>query len=308
MGYQLRRLVAWHGRAKGWARVLVNEIADMVRDEDPTGPAWPGIARLTRMMGCDSRTVRRAIQDAVKAGDINCVAKVGAPNRYTLTPELLSLCQGGQPDSTVTVSPHPGQPDRGVLSESQGGTVTVSPEPQLNHKRTTTQPQVDAGDETETDVGPIPFSDPDPFTKAARAAGIGSQTSKRAKVAKQRAAEKFDLGELENAPAIRVHRDVCGVRPLTREQAEQIVASVNGDAETMWRDNLTFWMAKEYHADSIDRQLDRLETERKRARAKAAMPDQGAPAERHNPYALPDTFDAVRREIARRAALRGETV
>ena len=128
------------------------------------------------------------------------------------------------------------------------------------------------------------------------------------KSAKQRAAEKFDLGELENAPAIRVHRDVCGVRPLTREQAEQIVASVNGDAETMWRDNLTFWMAKEYHADSIDRQLDRLETERKRARAKAAMPDQGAPAERHNPYALPDTFDAVRREIARRAALRGETV
>ncbi len=306
MGYQLRRLVAWHGRAKGWARVLVNEIADTIRDEDPTGPAWPGIARLTRMMGCDSRTVRRAVQDAVKVGDIKCLAKVGAPNRYTLTPELLSLCQGGQPDSTVTVSPLPGQPDRGVLSQSQGGTVTVSPEPQLNHKRTTTEPQVDAGDET--DIGPIPFSDPDPFTKAARMAGIGSQPSRRSKVAKERAAEKFDLGDLENAPAIKVHRDVCGIRPLTREQAEQIVASVNGDAETIWRDNLTFWMAKEYHADSIDRQLDRLATERKRIKAKAALPAQDAPAERRNPYALPDIIDGAREILRQRALARGETV
>lgn len=304
----MRRLVAWHGRAKGWARVLVNEIADMVRDEDPTGPAWPGIARLTRMMGCDSRTVRRAVQDAVKAGDINCVAKVGAPNRYTLTPELLSLCQGGQPDSTVTVSPHPGQPDRGVLSESQGGTVTVSPEPQLNHKRTTTQPQVDAGDETETDIGPIPFSDPDPFTKAARAAGIGSQTSKRAKVAKQRTAEKFDLGELENAPAIRVHRDVCGYVPMTPEQARQVVSGVNGCAETTWRDNLTFWMAEGYRADSIEKQLDRHEKEGKRIKARAAMPS--APSHQNGGHknAKPWTAEGAMEILRARAAARGETI
>ena len=270
MGYQLRRLVAWHGRAKGWAHAVVNEIADMVRDDDPTGPAWPGIARLSRVLGCDSRTVRRAIQEAVKAGDIKCEAKSGAPNRYTLTPKLLSLCQGGQPDSTANVSPLPGQPDRGVLSESPGGTVTLTPEPQENHKGTTNQPPVVA--DIGNDTGPIPFSEPDSFTRAARRAGIGSQPSKRVAVAKQKSAAQFDLGELEHAPAIKVHRDVCGYVPMTPEQARQIVAGVNGDAETTWRANLNFWMAQGYRANNIDGQTERHATEKRRASARATQP------------------------------------
>lgn len=270
MGYQLRRLVAWHGRAKGWARVLVNEIADMVRDDDPTSYAWPGISRLSRVMGCDERTVQRAIKGAADAGDIHFDTKPGAPNRYALTPQLLTLCQGGLSVTPDVVSPLPGLSVTPPLSESHPRGDSVSPEPQMNHKRTTTQPQVDTGDETDT--GPIPFSDPDPFTKVARAAGIGSQTSKRAKVAKQRAAQKFDLGELENAPAIKVHRDVCGYVPMTPDQARQIVAGVNGDAETTWRGNLTFWMAQGYRADNMTGQTERHATERKRITARASQP------------------------------------
>lgn len=128
------------------------------------------------------------------------------------------------------------------------------------------------GGNAATDTGPIPFSDPDPFTKAARRAGIGNQPSRRSISARQKAAEKFDLGELENAPAIKVHRDVCGYVPMTPEQARQIVAGVNGDAETTWRANLNFWMAQGYRADNITGQTERHATEGRRITARATQP------------------------------------
>lgn len=118
----------------------------------------------------------------------------------------------------------------------------------------------------------IPFSDPDPMTRAARAAGIGSQPSPRSAAAKKAAAAQFDIGVLEDAPAIKVHRDVCGYVPMTPEQAREIVAGVNGDAETGWRDNLTFWMAKGYRADNLDGQTKRHLEQGKRSEARAKQP------------------------------------
>lgn len=305
MGYQLRRLVLWNAKSKGWARMVVGEIADAIRDDEPTGAAWPGIDRLATILGVGRRSAIRAVEAAEASGDLEIHRQTGRPNVYKLSAKLVSACHQCQPDTSANLTPDQCQPDTPTSAKNAKTSANLTPEPQ-NHKRTTSEP-VAVGDD-ETDTGPIPFSDPDPFTKAARMAGIGSQPSKRLKVAKQRSAEKFDLGDLENAPAIKVHRDVCGIRPLTREQAEQIVASVNGDAETIWRDNLTFWMAKEYHADSIDRQLDRLATERKRIKAKAALPAQDAPAERRNPYALPEIIDGAREILRQRALARGETV
>ncbi len=130
-------------------------------------------------------------------------------------------------------------------------------------------PAADA-DEEAPDPGPIPFSDPppDPFTKAARDAGIGSQPSPRSKAAKQIAAAKFDLGTLEDAPAIKVHRDVCGYTPMTGQVANRIISEVDGTAETAWRTELRFWMGKGYRPDNYDGQLRYHATEAKRAQAR----------------------------------------
>lgn len=84
--------------------------------------------------------------------------------------------------------------------------------------------------------------------------------------------------DFEDAPAIRVHRDVCGYVPMSTEQKRQIIAGVNGCAETTWRDNLAFWMAEGYRADSIDKQLDRHEKEAKRAIARTMRPATNATA------------------------------
>ena len=128
-------------------------------------------------------------------------------------------------------------------------------------------------------VGPIPFSEPDEMTRAARAAGIGSQPSPRSAAAKKRAAAQFDIGALEDAPAIKVHRDVCGYVPMTPDQAREIVAGVNGDAETGWRDNLTFWMAQGYRADNFDGQTRRHLEQGKRTQARAKQPAAAKPGQ-----------------------------
>ena len=304
MGYQLRRLVLWNAKSKGWARMVVGEIADAIRDDEPTGSAWPGVDRLATILGVNRRSAIRAIEAAEAAGDLAITRQAGRPNVYRLSPELVTGCHQCQSVTSANLSPDQCQPVTTTSDKNAKTSANLSPEPQ-NHKRTTSEP-VAAGDET--DIGPIPFSDPDPFTKAARAAGIGSQTSKRAKVAKQRAAEKFDLGELENAPAIRVHRDVCGYVPMTPEQARQVVSGVNGCAETTWRDNLTFWMAEGYRADSIEKQLDRHEKEGKRIKARAAMPS--APSHQNGGHknAKPWTAEGAMEILRARAAARGETI
>lgn len=144
-------------------------------------------------------------------------------------------------------------------------------EVQVQVQREVQQESADAPAAT-AEPGPIPFSDPDPFTAAARRAGIGSQPSPRSAAAKKAAAAQFDLGELEHAPAIKVHRDVCGYVPMTPEQARDICGAVNGDAETTWRDNLTFWMAQGYRADNIDGQTRRHLEQGKRIQARAKQP------------------------------------
>lgn len=104
--------------------------------------------------------------------------------------------------------------------------------------------------------------EPDPATAAARAAGIGSQSSQRiARNKTKLLAAKSRMQELEDAPAIAAHRRICGNQPMTLEQAEMIVASVNGTAETTWPADLTAWVqgtrkdGKPFRLDAIERQV-----------------------------------------------------
>jgi hypothetical protein len=269
MGYQLRRLVLWNAKSKGWARMVVGEIADAIRDDEPTGVAWPGVDRLATILGVNRRSAIRAIEAAEAAGDLTITRHTGRPNVYKLSSALVSSCHQCQSDTSANLSPHQCQPVTTTSDKNAKTSANLSPEPQ-NHKRTTKEPVVVAGDESDT--GPIPFSEPDSFTRKARAAGIGSQPSKRVSAAKDKAAAQFDIGALEDAPAIKVHRDVCGYVPMTPEQARKIVAGVNGDAETTWRANLNFWMAQGYRANNFDGQTERHATEGRRATARATQP------------------------------------
>lgn len=110
---------------------------------------------------------------------------------------------------------------------------------------------------------------------AAKAAGIDKMPSARvakAKAKKVEANSQYDLGELEDAPAIRVHRQVCGEQLITIEQAKRIISQVNGTAETTWRDRLRFWMGKGWRADTIDKHILYNETENKREEARMPKP------------------------------------
>lgn len=116
--------------------------------------------------------------------------------------------------------------------------------------------------DTETTAETTAENTEDPATAAARAAGIGSQPSQRiARNKTNRLAAASRMDELERHPAIAAHRRICGIQPMTLEQAQQIVTSVNGTAETTWPADLTAWVqgtrkdGKPFNLASIERQL-----------------------------------------------------
>lgn len=76
---------------------------------------------------------------------------------------------------------------------------------------------------------------------------------------KAAAPSPFDLGDLENAPAIRAHRRVCGYQPMTVEVAGGIIASVNGTAETTWPEDLLRWTKGVRKSDGEPYRLDAYE-------------------------------------------------
>lgn len=121
---------------------------------------------------------------------------------------------------------------------------------------------------------------------AVKAAGIGKMPSARVAKANTKKAEarsQYDLGELEDAPAIRVHRQVCGEQLITIDQAKRMIASANGTAETTWRERMRFWMGKGWRADTIDKHILYNETENKREEAR--RPKSTAPAFTPEQYA-----------------------
>lgn len=116
--------------------------------------------------------------------------------------------------------------------------------------------------DTETTTEITAESTADATTAAARAAGIGSQPSQRiARNKTNRLAAASRMDELERHPAIAAHRRVCGIQPMTLEQAEMIVSRVNGTAETTWPVDLVAWVqgtrkdGQPFNLAAIERQL-----------------------------------------------------
>jgi len=70
----------------------------------------------------------------------------------------------------------------------------------------------------------------------AQAAGLDKMPPARrlSEKAKRKSAEER-MQELEGMPAVKVHREVLGMQPLTLAQMEEIVEGVNGSSETTWR-------------------------------------------------------------------------
>lgn len=70
----------------------------------------------------------------------------------------------------------------------------------------------------------------------AQAAGLDKMPPARrlSEKAKRKSADER-MQELEGMPAVKVHREVLGMQPLTLAQMEEIVEGVNGSSETTWR-------------------------------------------------------------------------
>ena len=87
------------------------------------------------------------------------------------------------------------------------------------------------------------------------------ERSLKARAKKLAAPDPFDLGELENSPAIAGHRRVCGLQPMTIDQANYIVSRVNGTSETTWPADLLDWSNRRrgdgepYRLDAFEKQV-----------------------------------------------------
>ena len=109
-----------HSTAKGTAKLVLLSIAN----HDGPGGAWPSHARLAHHANVDERTVRRAIRDLVKLGELRVTVQAGGnkstrpdrrPNLYTIT-----VPDRPQPERE-DLSDHPSS-ERGDASVRNGGT------------------------------------------------------------------------------------------------------------------------------------------------------------------------------------------
>lgn len=85
--------------------------------------------------------------------------------------------------------------------------------------------------ETTTEKGARPN-----FDAIARAAGMDKDPpARRGKEKAKKAQAILRIEELEAMPAVKVHRAVLGMQPITLAQMEDMVEGVNGSSETTWR-------------------------------------------------------------------------
>lgn len=214
--------------------------------------AFPSYETIMKRLGWNSKhTVADGLKNLIGAGWVERRRRYGSSSVYTLN---------YAPETVAPVV-------QKVHHQKCGISTTDSAE--SAHQLEVHQPEV-------------PKPEVDPATAAARAAGIGSQPSQRiARNKTKLLAAKSRMEELEAAPAIAAHRRICGIQPMTLEQAEMIVSSVNGTAETTWPADLTAWVqgtrkdGKPFRLDAIERQVQwhtDAETRRKTRNAAKAVP------------------------------------
>jgi len=260
MGWELRRRAEAGAKCAGLARFALGIIADEIRDGDPEKGTRMPYPVLAARMGVPVKGAIRAVKAAVKAGDLVKVTVIGVENTYRL------------PVSKVAVVPEKAVvPERGVdqgqkrhgssaKNDTGKGTVVPPPPPPVQQKR-----EVPDFDELAR-AGGLPLSGRTPRAKKAAAA------------AQVRRDTRFELGELEEAAAIKTHRKRCGLSTgLTPGLAHQIIGQVGADIAG-WDAALLDWMSSKgkngqpYRAGNVTGQLERYENLKLHGAAVAAAP------------------------------------
>lgn len=100
-------------------------------------------------------------------------------------------------------------------------------------------------------------------------------------------AEAQRAAELETMPAVKVHREVCGIQPLSVAQMEAMVAGVNGSSETTWRQFLLDYRKGRRKDNGQPWRLDNVEAQLQ-GHASIAAAHVAAPA---TPAFVPESYD-----------------
>jgi hypothetical protein len=100
-------------------------------------------------------------------------------------------------------------------------------------------------------------------------------------------AEAQRAAELETMPAVKVHRDVCGIQPLSVAQMEAMVAGVNGSSETTWRQFLMDYRKGRRKDNGQPWRLDNVEAQLQ-GHASIAAAHVAIPA---SPAFVPESYD-----------------
>lgn len=146
MSVEALAIALHHSRAKGIVKLVLIGIAN----HDGDGGSWPAVRTLARYAGCDPRSVRRAVEQLEKLGEVRR-SIMGGGNRATadhLRPNLYHFtltCPPGcdrsknhkMPKEVIAVElveeePNPGTHGSGGDLEVRGLRTPVSSEPSLN--------------------------------------------------------------------------------------------------------------------------------------------------------------------------------
>jgi hypothetical protein len=127
-------LVLHHSTLSGTPKLVLLGIANHEGD----GGAFPAIATLARYANVQERSVQRAIQEAVDAGELHVAIGQGRPgsdpryrtNLYRVLVSCPPTCDGSSQHRVGVSSPSPLTRSRGVIPDTLGVTPT-SPKPPL---------------------------------------------------------------------------------------------------------------------------------------------------------------------------------
>lgn len=222
--------------------------------------AFPSYETIREKSGLGSyATIVRAIRELESLGWITRVKRYGRSTLYTLR---------ASPTETVGLQ---------KVKDQSYRNCRISPTVSVGEQEVVEQ-QVQEQQVEAADPGPIPFSDPppDPFTKAARDAGLGNTTSYRSRKAKDEAKKredaKYDIGDLEDYPSIVIYLAVFQGILLPRDLAQKIVDAVG--EPTPWEETCKEWAkgnpttGKTWNPLSIDKMLILYQAKCAQGRAK----------------------------------------
>lgn len=197
--------------------------------------------------------------------------RLGWGSKETVAAALLNLIQHGwierqrrySSSSVYTINYEPGE----YRPEIELSPVVRKSNHQKSGNRTTDGSEIERQQEVlqqevlqqEVRRQKRPVPNLDALAQAAKVDKMPSARIAKGNAMKAAAPSPFDLGDLENSPAIQTHRRVCGYQPMTIDHATFIISQVNGTAETTWPEDLLRWTKGVRKSDGEPYRLDAYE-------------------------------------------------